>query len=57
LLQFFVLPLQQPPVQTLANSIFPTKKTLLSNQGCQMFLGPNIPKTGLIYQMTTNYSK
>jgi hypothetical protein len=24
-------------------------------QGCQIFLGPNIPKWGKIYQTTTNY--
>jgi hypothetical protein len=26
-------------------------------QGCQFFLDPNIPKTGNIYPMTTNYTK
>jgi hypothetical protein len=25
-------------------------------QGCQIFLGPNIPNWGKIYQMTTNYT-
>jgi hypothetical protein len=24
-------------------------------QGCQIFLGPNIPKRGKVYQMGTNY--
>jgi hypothetical protein len=29
----------------------------LLGHGCQIFLGPNIPKRGKIYQMTTDYSK
>jgi hypothetical protein len=28
-----------------------------SKQGCQIFLGPNVPKRGKIYKITKNYSK
>jgi hypothetical protein len=34
-----------------------TYSTACAEQGCQIFLGPNMPKREKIYQMTTHYTK
>jgi hypothetical protein len=41
-----------------SDKIFWTGKVeCTTDHGCQIFLGPNIPKWVKIYQMTTNYTK